>query len=84
MTSRDLHLILLQAAASPLGLVVEALGDRDLLRQQFYAARKASGDPSLDGLQFRLSPLSESELWIVNAPKAQRDALDKELNGHAT
>jgi len=57
--------ILYQAMASPYGLVV-AVDDFTKDQAKFYAARRESGDPSLDVLQFRRSPFNpQSELWIV-------------------
>lgn len=63
--------ILYLAAASAIGLVVK-VSDFQLAQQRLYAARRKSGDPSLDCLQLRRSPFNpESELWIVKAGKAE-------------
>lgn len=53
------------ALASPIGIVVSVSAFVPV-QQKLYAARKASGDPTLDCLQFRRSPIEpEGEIWIV-------------------
>jgi hypothetical protein len=40
--------------------------DPNALRMQLYKERKATGEPELDLLEFRISPLSpDNELWIM-------------------
>jgi hypothetical protein len=52
------------ALRSPRGILLEAK-DRELARQQLYAARRAANDPDLEGLSIRFSPLDPTHLWIV-------------------
>ena len=55
---------LYQALASPIGIVVWT-SDFKLGREKLYAARRQAQDPSLACLQFRASPTSPNEIWIV-------------------
>lgn len=60
--------LLYQAVNTPLGLVVET-PDPQNLKARLVAARKASGDPNLSALTFKLSS-SPTELRILtNAEK---------------
>jgi len=61
--------LLYSALGSQIGIVVSV---SDFIRgqQKLYQAKRASGDPSLDCLQFRRSPVNpETEIWIVKATK---------------
>jgi hypothetical protein len=65
--------ILYQAASSPLGLVV-SVEDFTSAQAKFYSARRASGDPFLDCLQFRRSPYTpETEIWIVKRTEQAKE-----------
>lgn len=45
--------------------------DPSALRMKLYKERKESGEPELDILEFRISPLSpDNELWIT--PKGSK------------
>lgn len=68
--------LLYHAFASRRGIIVEVLGNRETARQRLYAARRETGDPDLDLLQFRLSPSAADQIWIVKggAPSPQTDA----------
>lgn len=60
-------IVIVEAAASATYGLVVRVSDPYLARTRLYAARKHLGDPSLAGLQIRVSPDdSEHELWIVN------------------
>lgn len=62
--------LLYTALASPIGCVVTT-NDFARAQQKLYSARAKSGDPSLDILQFRRSPLApETEIWIVKTKPA--------------
>lgn len=62
--------LLYAALASPIGCAV-TVNDFTKAQQRLYIARTKSGDPSLDILQFRRSPLSpETEIWIVKTKAA--------------
>ena len=70
MAQFDPALILYEALASPLGLVVETNNPQNL-RAKLYAARRADAD--LECLSIHLSPANPGgELWIVK--KEQPDA----------
>jgi hypothetical protein len=57
--------ILYQALGATLGLVVRT-DNPTMAKQRLYAARRKSGDPDLDRLQFLTSPDNPSgEIWIV-------------------
>lgn len=62
-----LQAILYQALGEPLGLIVRS-SDPHVARQRLYAARVATGDPSLKVLQIRFSPWDAQELVIVKGP----------------
>lgn len=60
---------LYDANASQFGIVL-AVDDPDRVKQALYRARSKSGEPSLAGLQIRVSPiLPREELWIVKQNK---------------
>jgi hypothetical protein len=53
------------ALSAELGCVFD-VSDIDAAKQALYKARRESGDPSLEGLSIRVSPLHPtSQLWIV-------------------
>ena len=57
--------ILYEALAASIGVAVE-VSDFERCQQQLYVARRESGDPELQRLQFRRSPYRpEQELWIT-------------------
>lgn len=61
----QLETLLYQALAAELGIVLR-VNDFERANQALYAARRKCGDPSLDVLQFRRSPVApETELWVV-------------------
>jgi hypothetical protein len=65
-------LLLYQAAAAEIGIVVDLCGEPfSKAVQRFYSARRKTGpDPQLAQLQFRHSP--DGNLWIVKGgPSAQ-------------
>lgn len=65
--------ILYAAIASPIGVVV-SVSDFQLCQARLYKARKQSGDPSLDCLQLRRSPINpETELWIVKGTNDKKE-----------
>lgn len=55
---------LFQAMASPFGIVILTT-NQELLRQRLYQERKKLNDPLYECLQFRISPSSEGEIWII-------------------
>lgn len=64
MANDDLE-ILYQALGSPIGIEVSA-PDVAFAIQKLYKARRDSGDPDLDCLQFRRCPQApEEKIWIV-------------------
>lgn len=67
--------LLYQALHTSGGLGIVVTTDNfPLASQRLYQARKKSGDPELDCLQFRRSPYHpDSEIWIVKgqAPKSK-------------
>ena len=69
-TSKDaLKLLLLQALAEPIGLVVTT-SDRERARQKLYAMRSEmakAGEEGLDTLQIRFAPDDPQGLWIVKS-----------------
>lgn len=67
-TKDEFLLLLLEALAEPIGLLVTT-NDRDRARQKFYSARRdnAIEHPDLDGLQIRVSPFEDGELIIVHS-----------------
>jgi len=66
-----LALILYQAAAEPIGLLLST-NDAARARQRLYQARARCADPALANLQFRFSPWAENQLLITKgAPAAQ-------------
>ncbi len=66
--------ILYQALHSPLGLVVRG-PNFNTTQQRLYKARRESGDPELDRLQFRRSPFEpEHEVWVVKGQKESGNA----------
>jgi hypothetical protein len=58
--------LLYEALNSPLGIAVR-VSHFSTAQQALSVARKKCGDPALMSLQFRSSPHSEDELWIVRA-----------------
>jgi len=66
--------ILFRALGSPIGLLVHT---NDVVRGRaaLYRKRKELGDPALEVLQIRISPLPEGELVIVKgaAPQASNE-----------
>ena len=61
-----------EALAAEFGIVI-ATSDPEALRQRLYKARRESGDPDLDSLSVRISPLlPNEEIWIVNDKKSRR------------
>ncbi len=57
--------LLYSALATPIGIAI-TVSDFERARGKLYAARRASGDPALDALQLRRSPVHpEFEIWIV-------------------
>jgi hypothetical protein len=59
--------LMYEALASEFGIVI-AVDDPERVKQALYRARSKSGEPSLAGLQIRVSPLCPNEeLWIVKA-----------------
>lgn len=59
-----LRTLLYEALAQPIGLLIET-SDRQVFTQRLYKARRDAGDPALNQLQFRASPLGEGTLIIV-------------------
>lgn len=67
-TTAEWLLLWQQALTSPSGIYIRAINAEDLIniRQYLYAARRSSGDPTLNTLQVRTSISSPlNELWIV-------------------
>lgn len=64
MNQQELTVILYQALAQPIGLLVEC-SDWNKARQQFYRARTEAKDPELAQLQFRASPGIEGGNLII-------------------
>lgn len=64
----DFLLLLLEAHAEPIGLLVTT-NDRERARQKFYTARRENvgSYPELEGLQIRISPFEDGELIIVHS-----------------
>ena len=58
-----------EALASKFGIVL-AVSDPALAKARLYAVRKENGDPDLDAVSIRTSPLLPSEeLWLVKQTK---------------
>lgn len=55
--------LLYDALRTPMGVVVET-NSADRLRQKLYAIRKAN--PDFTQLSFVISPMNNSDLWILN------------------
>ena len=58
------------ALGSPSGIVL-AVSDVDRTRQRLYQVRVKAGDPDLEGISIRVSPvLPQEEIWLIKqAPK---------------
>lgn len=71
----DFLLLLLEALAEPIGLLVTT-NDRERARQRFYSARRenVASHPELEGLQIRVSPFEDGELIIVHSIIKPRNA----------
>jgi hypothetical protein len=52
------------ALASKIGVVIQT-DNPDLCIQKLYAARRAAGDPDLDGISIIRAPNSPNELWLL-------------------
>lgn len=60
---------LYQAMDSPLGICL-VTSDIRLAHQRLHKAKRESGDPALDVIQIRTSPLaSTSEIWLTRGKK---------------
>ena len=72
MTSRqDLTLLLYQALAEPIGLLLAA-EPPETIRQRLYQARAAASDPALAILQIRRSPFADGTLVICKGASAPK------------
>lgn len=61
-----------EALASDLGIVIST-NNPEALRQVLYKARRESGDPALEGMSVRISPLlPDQEVWILRDDKKSR------------
>lgn len=60
---QDLTLLLYQALAEPIGLLLAA-EPPETIRQRLYQARAAASDPALAILQIRRSPFADGTLVI--------------------
>jgi hypothetical protein len=66
MEEYELLALLYDALASKLGIAVR-VSHFSTASQMLSGARRKCGDPALMSLQFRASPHSDDELWIVRA-----------------
>ena len=57
--------LLYYAASTRFGIVVSFASSFDSARMALYTAKRKAGDPTLNKLQFRASPLNPSHLFIV-------------------
>lgn len=73
----DAQLLLYQALAEPIGLLVQTDNFR-LLTARLYRARQEANDPDLAVLQFRQSPVEGGELIIVKETIELPAELDSE------
>jgi hypothetical protein len=74
MSVQDLLEYWYQAFASKVGIVV-AVSDVNAARQKLYQARTKSGDPDLDGVSIRVSPvLPTEELWLIKQPPKSKES----------
>lgn len=59
--------LLYRALETKYGIAIHAV-PVETVRQRLYKARSESSDPTLNHLQFRISPVKpEEEIWIVKA-----------------
>lgn len=70
----DLKLILAQALAEPIGLLLQ-VSDFGRARQALYRARAEANEPALAMLQFRASPGLEGGNLIIVRQKIELGAL---------
>lgn len=73
MNKTSIAELLYEALGQPIGLLCQS-SEPERARQAMYRVRKVLGDPALDGLQFRASPLPDGNLLILKS-QIQKDAL---------
>jgi hypothetical protein len=56
------------------GIVLQAEGDGEALRQALYRERKAANDPALDALSVSISPTDPSQVWVYKKVKPNGSA----------
>lgn len=61
--------LLYHAVSTKFGIVVSFATSFDSAKMALYQAKRKSGDPDLDNLQFRASPLNPQHLFIVKGGK---------------
>lgn len=60
-----------EALSAEFGIIIST-NNPEALRQALYKARREAGDPALDHMSIRISPLlPEEEVWIVKSSKIQ-------------
>lgn len=75
-----LQLLLYEALAEPIGLLIET-EDRQGLTAKLYKARRDARDPTLNQLQLRASPLGEGTLIILKETVEIVDPQEKTQEG---
>lgn len=67
-TKDEFLMLLLEASAEPIGLLVTT-NDAERARQKFYAARRDASamHPELDQIQIRISPFPDGQLVLVKS-----------------